>query len=115
MVGYSGDGSYQKLIRNVYGMNKSSISLTQKYQENDNKIRLDEFNTQLAFSFIKSANYEFSKGSFGGLRSYGYYWEKYSSLSVAYIMSFFNTSLDPLSTNNRGHGFSLRCVAKSLN
>ena len=89
--------------------------MTQKYKELNYLINMDESIQLFSFSFIHSGQFDYDKGT-GALReTYGHIWENRArSKPNTYYMGFRSNYLGPQNTNNKGLGFSLRYVAKSL-
>ena len=63
--------------------------------------------------FVRSGNYNYSNGNIGTLGSDGRYWSSTASNTTnAYNLNFNGSNVNPQNSNNRGNGFSLRCVAR---
>ena len=114
MVEYGGNGSYQKLIANVYGMNKTNKALTQNYKEHSIKIRPDEIIVQQKImSFIRSDSYSYSDGKYSNTGLTGALWGNRANTSIStHLFNFYPNYLNPLNGGHKGFGLSLRCVAK---
>ena len=112
MVEYEGDGSWQKLIRNIYGMNKTSI--TQSYKEYGKDTRLVDFLTHLFANMISSGFYDATNAELSSRIRYGYYWLiKVYSDNLGIKMSLKGTLIRNESLD-KGYGASVRCVAKNF-
>ena len=109
MVGYSGDRSYQKLIANAYGANKTGKSLETNggYQEYSTNIRIDNILLQSSLSFIRSGRYLHNNGIRNDRASFGFFY-KYNATNLYFI---YNLILINYSFYT-GTGMPLRCVAK---
>ena len=113
MAGYEGDGSYQRLIKSTYGMNKTDFTLAQKYKEYYNLIRLDELTIQFVPSFIRSCYYGNTNGmpvrdNINGLFST----KKAPRINRNNIMYLYPDRLNISGTADTKDGFSVRCEAK---
>ena len=102
---YSGNKSYYNLISDVYGRINGSANY------NADSI------LHIPLSFLRSGNYNYDGGSRNNRNSNGNYWESRtylnSNVPYAYYLVFFSTNLNPQNGNNRGNGFSVRCVSRS--
>ena len=108
---FDGDGSYQELFANIYGMNKTNTNLTIVYKEYNVEIRPDELALQL--SFLRVGNYRYVDGKRSGGRANGNYWEnRIKDENHARFLDFLNSALYPQNSFYKGYGAILRCVAK---
>ncbi len=95
----SGTKSYDNLITTTYGLDSSS--------DGSLVLRANPLNFNL------SGIYYYGNGTMSLQGSYGRYWSStaYSSATNAYGLSFSTSGISPQSSNNKGRGFSVRCVA----
>ncbi|MCC8062704.1 MAG: hypothetical protein LIO68_05625, partial [Rikenellaceae bacterium] len=63
-------------------------------------------------SFYPATGYR-DNGYMNGVGTYGYYWSAIPSGSTrGYVLNFNGSAVQPVSTNNRSIGYSVRCVAE---
>ena len=63
---------------------------------------------------ILSGNYNYNNGAMNNQGSNGHFWSSsaYSSATNAYNLNFNSSAINPQNNNNKGYGFSVRCVAR---
>ena len=100
---YDGNKSYYNLIINVYGgIEIANISNSQA----------DEYILNNPLSFFRSGHYRWESASRSYRGSRGNYWESHiASNTYSNYLGFTSTNLAPQRGNNRGYGFSVRCVS----
>ena len=100
----TGTGSYTTLVQNYVGREGNSDSANA-----DTPI----LSSQLGIN--RSGWYDSSNGKLSNQHSYGRHWSSTAADDnndyAAYLV-FYNTRLYFRINNNRGHGFSLRCLAR---
>ena len=98
---YDGTKSYQNLLVGVYG------------GVNDGSNR-DSIIQQKPINLIHNGFYDYDSGGIGGRNNVGYYWRPSSvSADNARSLYFHSTYLSPLGYgNDKGLGFSLRCLVR---
>ncbi|MBR2695459.1 hypothetical protein IKE86_00915 [Candidatus Saccharibacteria bacterium] len=106
----NGDQDFYGLIDGGYsiGNNTRGNQATNTLTSNatDAKIRV------FPLSFLRSGYYFWNSGGLNTRGSYGYYWSAGSaSATNSYGLSFYSTLLHPRSSNYKGYGFAVRCVA----
>ena len=96
--------SYYNLIVRVYGGT---------YRANISGSLADSILLSQPLSFLRSGYYHWQAASRNYRGSNGYYWEsRIYSVTYANYLGFFSSSLRPQDDNNRGYGFSVRCVSR---
>ena len=61
----------------------------------------------------RSGNYNYANGGINNQRSNGNFWEgQANSTTNARNLNFNSTNLNPQNTNNKGNGFSVRCLVR---
>ena len=116
MAGYSGDGSYQRLIVNIYGARNGNVTQNYKEYNNNTEIRPDDTLIQSALSFVRSGYLgNNNDGAPHTRNSYGNFWENVIRTNTIgiYYLNFLSIRLNTQHIGNKGNGYSVRCVAKS--
>ena len=63
--------------------------------------------------FIRSGNYNYSSGGINNRSSNGNYWQsRVNSETNARNLNFNSTNLNPQNNNNKGNGFTVRCLVR---
>ncbi|MBQ6394607.1 hypothetical protein IJH97_02560, partial [Candidatus Saccharibacteria bacterium] len=94
----SGSKSFNNLIRTIYG-----ISAT----DTDTSVMAEPLH------FIRSGFYRWNGGTLGRQGTTGYFWSATAKSDTnAYYLIFNSGYLVPQSSNNKGYGFTVRCVAR---
>ena len=114
MAGKDGDGSYQKLIANAYGVTKTgkSLEINGGYQEYSTNIRIDNIFLQSSLSFIRSGRYTYNNGIRNDRASFGFFWKgrvdyKYNATNLYFIYGQILINYGFY----MGTGMPVRCVA----
>ena len=91
---------------------KSYANLTNAYSIGSNEAGSIALKSAPLY-FVRSGIYYYNGGDIGDLGSRGFYWSSTASTATyAYHLYFYSISVYPQYYNNRGSGFSLRCVAR---
>ena len=96
----SGDKSFYHLITEIYGFTSSSTSST--------ALRSNPFN------FILAGHYVHTSGEMSNQTTNARYWTNtaYTSAAYAYHLYMTSSSISTQNSNNKGFGYSVRCVAR---
>ena len=98
--------SYYNLIINVYG------GIVIPWFDGTPNKNVDTILFNQPLSFFRSGYYNWESASRYGRDSYGDYWEsRIYSATNSNNLNFNSTNLNPQNGNNRGNGFSVRCVS----
>ena len=112
---YSGDGSYSKLIRTIYGEYTSSNEFNQLSKEYNVNIRPDTIIPQIPMSLSREARYAYNNGTIDSSKNNAYYWTQKARNNVsAYLLYTRTTRFAPQFNYEKAYGNSLRCVANML-
>ena len=110
MAELEGDGSYEKLIKNVNSLHKNK-SHNLSHSEYNSLVFPQEIIRQTPLSFIKSGQY--SLDHIYRSNDSGYYSERsVNSKNYSYVLNFFQRYIDFNRAIENQFGDSLRCVAK---
>ena len=108
MARYEGDGSYYKLLVEIYGKNITGIV--------NNSTEADSGIKSLPLSFVRSGFYTHSNGNATNRHDYGLYWEphaaRFGNDFYGYYLSFRGAHIVPQTNYDVGRGDSLRCAAQ---
>ena len=61
-------------------------------------------------SLVRAGWYNYGNGDLGYKGGNGFYWESKANGTNAYNLNFNSGNLNPQNNNNKGNGFSIRCL-----
>ena len=109
---YDGNKSYVNLTRDTYGKYKIGTYVYEGDYNYNSYPAYDGLDI-LPLSFLRSGYYGWSNGARNNRGSYGYCWgSRAASGTNAYNLNFNLNNFNPQNNNNKGNGFSVRCVAR---